>query len=74
MMLELPDQPCMGIDEAAALVIENGTARVISTDDVGQCYLKQCIETKEGYDVIAQAFGESRGAISLEDLWQGKVQ
>lgn len=73
MMLESPEQLCLGIDETSAFVVEKSMARVISTDDVGQCYLKQCIETTDGYDVVAQAFGESRGPIAMDALWRGEV-
>lgn len=74
MMLQDPEQLCLGIDENAAIVIENETVRVISGDDVAQCYLKCCIQTEDGYDIVAHAIGESHAPIRLEDLVSGNVE
>jgi cyanophycinase-like exopeptidase len=74
MMFEDPEQLCLGIDENAALVIENGTAWVISGDDVAQCYLKCCIRTEDGYDIVAHAISESHAPIPLENLLSSNVQ
>lgn len=74
MMLEDPEQLCLGIDENAALVIENETVRVISGDDIAQCYLKCCIRTEDGYDIVAHAISESHASIPLVNLLSGNVQ
>jgi cyanophycinase-like exopeptidase len=74
MMLQDPEQLCLGIDENAALVIENETALVISGDDVAQCYLKCCVQTEDGYDIVAHAIGESHASIPLGHLVSGNVQ
>lgn len=70
MMLEDPEQLCLGIEENAALVIEKDTARVISGDGIAQCYLKWCIRTKSGYDVFAHAI---EAPIPLEHLMKGDI-
>lgn len=74
MMLEDPEQLCLGIDENAALVIENETAKVISGDDVAQCYLKCCIRTEEGFDIVSHAINESHVPIPLKTLLSGNVR
>lgn len=74
MMLQDPEQLCLGIDDNAALVVQNETTWVVSGDDVAQCYLKCCLQTEDGYDIVAHAIGESHAPIPLEHLVTGKVQ
>lgn len=73
MMLQEPEQLCLGIDENAALVVDRTTVRVVSGDDIAQCYLKKCIPTSDGYDVVAHALSESHPPISLDALLNGNI-
>lgn len=70
MMWEKPEQPCFGLDEKAALVIENGLAKVVSLDGIAQCYVKFC-QPATG-KVLTKSFGVAQGVIRVEDLWKGK--
>ena len=74
MMLEDPEQLCLGIDENAALVVDQERTWVVSGDDVAQCYLKCCVKTKDGFDVVAHAISESHAPIPLENLLNGNIQ
>lgn len=72
-MLQEPQQLCLGIDENAALVVDKSTVSVVSGDDIAQCYLKKCIPTKDGYDVVAHAMSESHAPVSFYDLIEGNI-
>jgi dipeptidase E len=72
MMLEKPLQPCFGIDENAALVVEGDTTWVVSADGIAKCCLKRCEPGEEGgYSILEKGFDASTGSIPLSNLWQG---
>ena len=72
MMIERPEQPCLGIEENAAFVVEGNRAWVVSTDGIAKCCLKRC-QPKEGggYSILAQDLKVSTGSILLSNLWKG---
>ena len=72
MMTERPDQPCLGIEENAAFVVEGSRAWVVSADGVAKCCLKRCQRKEEGgYSILARDFEASTGSILLSNLWEG---
>jgi len=73
MMLQEPEQLCLGIDENAALVIDKETVWVVSGDDIAQCYSKRCIQTSDGYDIVAHAISEAHEPIPLDNLLKGNI-
>jgi dipeptidase E len=74
MMLGKPNQAGVGIDEDAALVVEDGKVRVICANDEGdaKCCIKHCIaDGSEGYKMESKDFSERNGVVSLKDFYSG---
>jgi dipeptidase E len=74
MMLGKPDQAVVGIDEDAALVVEDGKVRVVCASDKGdaKCCIKHCVANgNEGYNIESKDFSQSNGVISLKDFYSG---
>ena len=70
MMKENPDQPCIGIDEEAILVVEGTQARVLSAKGDATCYVKVCEDSSVDGEtkIISYPFTEEDGQIPIENL------
>ena len=64
MLLKHPDQACVGIDEAAALVVVGDRVRTVSGDGKAGCVLKRVVDSK----IQAFSFTEQHGEVPLEDF------
>jgi cyanophycinase-like exopeptidase len=72
MLLRYPDQPCIGIDENAALVVFGGKARTVSGDGSAGCVVKRVVKHQKGSSEIeASPFLEKHGSIALANLLAG---
>jgi len=71
MLLKYPEQPSIGIDEAAALVVTSGMARVVSADGKAACCVK--IVDSSG-KIQTQRFTQEHVPIPLESLLGGKLE
>jgi dipeptidase E len=73
MMQQKLNQPCIGIDEGAALVVKDDEVRVISADHQAKCYVKRCVPTTDtqGYKVVSKTFSEKDGSTFLQNLLMG---
>jgi len=70
-------EPCVGIDENAALVVADGKVRVVSGDGKAGCVVKQVvkgmnIQEKQDSKVNIKQFTEKHGSVSLEDFLSGR--
>ena len=71
MMRDKPDQPCLGIDEQAALVVEGDQVRVVSVDENATCCVKvlnPADDATDGLAVETFAFTEEHGQIPIQEL------
>jgi hypothetical protein len=64
MLLKYPEQACIGIDEAAALVITDGYARAVSGDGKAGC----CKKVVTGTSIVAQRIAGADDAIPLDEF------
>ena len=71
MLLRYPDQPSIGIDENAALVVSDGKVRAVSGDAAAGCVVKR-VTNQEAVPMIQDfPFLEKHGWTSLDDLLSG---
>lgn len=72
MLLRFPDQPSIGIDENAALIVADGQARTVSADGKAGCVFKKVSLSREGSAVIERIpFTQLHGSIPVESLLNG---
>jgi peptidase E len=73
MMHQNLNQPCIGIDEGAALVVKDNQVRVVSADHEAKVYVKRCVATSgtQGYKVVSKQFSEKDGSTYLQNLLTG---
>lgn len=70
MLLRYPEMPAIGLEEAAAIVVVNGSARLVSGDGVAKCFIK----VVEHNSVQRTPFTQDHGIVSFDRLLQGRVE
>ena len=67
MLLRHPDTPCVGIDENAALVIEDGKARAVSSDGKAGVVVKRVVDG----EIKVIPLTENHGAVPINKVLDG---
>lgn len=68
MLLRYPDQPLIGIDEAAALVVADGKVRVVSADGQAGCVLKRVVKKSSDPSIETVPFSNKEPGSLMELL------